>query len=346
MLPGLSLPASMPDEEWEALGPDDSGRAEETHPQFHLKTPAGPDRRGARRGAALAILGPRGIAGGPDASDRPRDDRCGFQRQMEWPEARRATADRDSRRRAAGPGSRGAGNRNGHSRNARDARTNGGAGHARPHPGAARLRASRPLGDRSRRQRGTGAVAAGAGHVVIGDCVGSGGGFRAGPVARSAQASFGRRGGRGAAQVDGRRPPARPCPAWPAGRRAVWKESIRIFADKAVCRTRVEAHSTAAWPISTPSPVRRRWRPSQSALPPRHRQLAGDRAWSGSAGRAVAELLADVQSLADGPARSRPQTPFRSSANFSTEFASGHPMADIPACSSGACWRRGCSRPT
>jgi ATP-dependent helicase/nuclease subunit B len=38
VLPGLSLPTSMPDEEWEALGPDDKGRAEETHPQFHLKT--------------------------------------------------------------------------------------------------------------------------------------------------------------------------------------------------------------------------------------------------------------------------------------------------------------------
>ena len=48
VLPGLSLPASMPDEEWEALGPDDSGRAEETHPQFHLKTLL--DRIGVARG--------------------------------------------------------------------------------------------------------------------------------------------------------------------------------------------------------------------------------------------------------------------------------------------------------
>ena len=48
VLPGLSLSASMPDEEWEALGPDDSGRAEETHPQFHLKTLL--DRIGVARG--------------------------------------------------------------------------------------------------------------------------------------------------------------------------------------------------------------------------------------------------------------------------------------------------------
>jgi ATP-dependent helicase/nuclease subunit B len=37
VLPGLALRSLLPDEEWEALGPDESGRGEETHPQFHLK---------------------------------------------------------------------------------------------------------------------------------------------------------------------------------------------------------------------------------------------------------------------------------------------------------------------
>jgi ATP-dependent helicase/nuclease subunit B len=37
VLPGLSLPDVMPDAEWDALGPDEAGRGEETHPQFHLK---------------------------------------------------------------------------------------------------------------------------------------------------------------------------------------------------------------------------------------------------------------------------------------------------------------------
>ena len=37
VLPGLNLAGTMPDEEWDALGPDEDGRAEETHPQFHLK---------------------------------------------------------------------------------------------------------------------------------------------------------------------------------------------------------------------------------------------------------------------------------------------------------------------
>jgi ATP-dependent helicase/nuclease subunit B len=37
VLPGLSLANVMPDEEWDALGPDEQGRGEATHPQFHLK---------------------------------------------------------------------------------------------------------------------------------------------------------------------------------------------------------------------------------------------------------------------------------------------------------------------
>lgn len=37
VLPGLSLEAVMPREEWEALGPDEQGKGDETHPQFHLK---------------------------------------------------------------------------------------------------------------------------------------------------------------------------------------------------------------------------------------------------------------------------------------------------------------------
>lgn len=37
VVPGLSLANAMPEEEWEALGPDEHGRAEQTHPQYHLK---------------------------------------------------------------------------------------------------------------------------------------------------------------------------------------------------------------------------------------------------------------------------------------------------------------------
>jgi ATP-dependent helicase/nuclease subunit B len=37
VLPGLSLATTMPDEEWDALGPDEDGRGEHGHPQYHLK---------------------------------------------------------------------------------------------------------------------------------------------------------------------------------------------------------------------------------------------------------------------------------------------------------------------
>ncbi len=37
ILPALALSDTMPDEEWDALGPNEDGRADVTHPQFHLK---------------------------------------------------------------------------------------------------------------------------------------------------------------------------------------------------------------------------------------------------------------------------------------------------------------------
>jgi ATP-dependent helicase/nuclease subunit B len=37
VLPALARPRSLPNDEWEALGPDEHGRGEPTHPQFHLK---------------------------------------------------------------------------------------------------------------------------------------------------------------------------------------------------------------------------------------------------------------------------------------------------------------------
>jgi ATP-dependent helicase/nuclease subunit B len=48
VLPGLSLADVMPASEWDALGPAENGRGEETHPQFHLKLLL--DRMGVARG--------------------------------------------------------------------------------------------------------------------------------------------------------------------------------------------------------------------------------------------------------------------------------------------------------
>ena len=67
MLPALSLAAAMPDDEWDALGPDERGRAEETHPQFHLKLLL--DRLGVNR--AEVRLWPRaGRTSSPPARGR------------------------------------------------------------------------------------------------------------------------------------------------------------------------------------------------------------------------------------------------------------------------------------
>ena len=67
VLPGLSLAGAMPDGEWEALGPDDSGRSEQTHPQFHLKLLL--DRIGVARGE-VALWPSAGRAASPAVRSR------------------------------------------------------------------------------------------------------------------------------------------------------------------------------------------------------------------------------------------------------------------------------------
>ena len=37
VLPGLALASSVADDDWDSLGPDEAGRGDEAHPQFHLK---------------------------------------------------------------------------------------------------------------------------------------------------------------------------------------------------------------------------------------------------------------------------------------------------------------------
>ena len=77
ILPGLALADVMSDEEWEALGPDDDGRGEQSHPQYHLKFLL--DRidvargevglwRGGGRAASPAVRG-RAIANAMTAAD-------------------------------------------------------------------------------------------------------------------------------------------------------------------------------------------------------------------------------------------------------------------------------------
>jgi ATP-dependent helicase/nuclease subunit B len=63
VVPGLWLADQFPDEEWDALGPDDSGRGEATHPQFHLKLLL--DRMGVARGEVQRWRHSGGFASSP-----------------------------------------------------------------------------------------------------------------------------------------------------------------------------------------------------------------------------------------------------------------------------------------
>lgn len=77
VLPALSLASIVPDEEWEALGPDEHGRGEQTHPQYHLKLLL--DRMGVGRGevelwpasgrAASPAMRARAVANAMTAAD-------------------------------------------------------------------------------------------------------------------------------------------------------------------------------------------------------------------------------------------------------------------------------------
>ena len=63
VLPGLWLPSLFPDEEWDSLGPDEKGRVEAAHPQFHLKLLL--DRLGVARPEVQAWRGSGGFASSP-----------------------------------------------------------------------------------------------------------------------------------------------------------------------------------------------------------------------------------------------------------------------------------------
>jgi len=63
VLPGLWLSNVFPDAEWDALGPDDNGRGEATHPQFHLKLLL--DKLGVARGEVRQWRWSGGAASSP-----------------------------------------------------------------------------------------------------------------------------------------------------------------------------------------------------------------------------------------------------------------------------------------
>jgi ATP-dependent helicase/nuclease subunit B len=74
VLPALWLADTFPDEEWDALGPDEKGRSEAAHPQFHLKQLL--DRMGVARGEVRRWR---------HAGALPRPQREADRWQMRWP---------------------------------------------------------------------------------------------------------------------------------------------------------------------------------------------------------------------------------------------------------------------
>ena len=103
VLPGLWLEDVLPTEEWDGLGPDEQGRGEATHPQFHLKLLL--DRLGVSRsevkrwrysgGAVSSPARARAVANAMAASEfshkweslKPADRRLGGIRLAELPDA-------------------------------------------------------------------------------------------------------------------------------------------------------------------------------------------------------------------------------------------------------------------
>ena len=63
IIPGLWLADLMPEDEWEALGPDEKAKGEATHPQFHLKLLL--DQIGIRREEVQLWTTPGGAASSP-----------------------------------------------------------------------------------------------------------------------------------------------------------------------------------------------------------------------------------------------------------------------------------------
>ena len=156
ILPALADARAMPAEEWDALGPDEDGRGEETHPQYHLKRlldriGIGRDEvrpwRGGGRAASSAARG-RAVVNAMAAADFSD----------KWtrlsPPERRLTGIRVAE--LPDPASEAQAIAIALARGGRDARKDRRSGHARSRPCGPRVGASAALGDRGGRQRRAG----------------------------------------------------------------------------------------------------------------------------------------------------------------------------------------------
>lgn len=86
VLPGLWLADVFPDEEWNALGPDENGRGEATHPQYHLKRLL--DRIGVGRGEVKRWRYPGGATSSPPRGRAVANAMATADYSHEWKELR------------------------------------------------------------------------------------------------------------------------------------------------------------------------------------------------------------------------------------------------------------------
>ncbi len=262
------------------------------------EAPARPDRRRARRSPALAIAGQKRVAGGADAGDRACDDRGGLQRQMECAAAARSAPDRHPRRGTARPGGGSAGDCAGDARGARDAGADGRAGHSGPFAGAARVGAARRAGV----SRPTTAP--------VGRCRSLPPGTLLLAIASAAAEDL--------APVPLLALLKHPLVGGEGEERRRWMDDVRLLdlalrgprpaggiagidthlsTPKGGGRAGVAPHpAKLGWPREADVGCDR-WPIWQRRWSPLRRPLAGDRAWSGAAGRAAADLLSRVQGL-------------------------------------------------
>ena len=353
VVPALSLASVMPDEEWDALGPDEQGRGEETHPQYHLKLLL--DRMGIARGE-VQVWPASGRAASPavrGARGRQRDDGGGLQRQMERAQAARAAADRRARRRVRRCCRGSAGDRLG-------------AARALETPGqtAALVTPDRMLARRvsALLQRwgieaddsaGRPLSETPAGNLAARDCGGRGGGTCAGAAARAAQASAGRRRGGRAAPLARDRADVRPRAARPTARGgrggldehfASARRSRNIAAARRAVRLRPASQPIAGM-LAKPLALGRVCRGALSLRRGGWQAIAPWRGRRRAHGRRTARRTRSCAGGGHDDDRGRGRRagaprPARAAARF------GRPMAGIRAFSSGACSKRGCSRRT
>ena len=341
--PGCGSPNVFPDEEWDALGPDENGRGEATHPQYHLKLLL--DRIGVARGEVQPWRRSGGAASSPARGRAVANAMAaaGFLAQMGDAEAGRAAADAEfALAELPDPAAEAQAIALALARGARNAGQDRGAGDARS---AACRRVSALLarwGIEADDSAGQPLSETPPGTLLLG--IAAAAAEELAPVALLALLKHPLVGGEGDERLEwleavreldlGAARPA--AAAGLAGLDAHFDASGRMAACPAAARRAVDGLLC--------EPVR--WR-DRRVLAEAAQRAGRRRAWRGPAGRMAAELLAELQGSGCG---ARLTVASEEALPVLRQLLDGRRcgrlMAGIRAFSSGACSKRGCSAPT